>query len=279
MPSAAELLAHAMGILGESDGSSRLDAEVLLAHALSRPRSHLLAWPDHPVPAGQAERYRALVDRRARGEPVAYLTGMREFWSLSLEVTPETLIPRPDTERLVEVALTLVAEDEPAAVADLGTGTGNVAAAIASERPRCRVVATDASAGALTVAARNMARLGLGNVSLRRGDWCAALAGERFSLIVSNPPYVRSGDIHLGRGDLRFEPPSALRAGEDGLGAIRAIAADAAGHLLPGAALALEHGHDQGPAVRALLEGHGYRAIVTHRDLAGHERVSVGRRP
>ncbi|NIQ57308.1 MAG: HemK family protein methyltransferase, partial [Gemmatimonadetes bacterium] len=141
----------------------------MLAHALSRPRSHLLAWPDHPVPGDQAERYRSLVDRRARGEPVAYLTGMREFWSLILEVTPETLIPRPDTERLVEVALTLVAEDEPAAVADLGTGTGNVAAAIATERPRCRVVATDASAGALAVAARNVDRLGLRNVSLRRG--------------------------------------------------------------------------------------------------------------
>jgi release factor glutamine methyltransferase len=272
----ARLLASALAKLDGAGSATRLDAEVLLAHALDAPRTRLHAWPDEPVSAARAAHFRTLVARRADGEPVAHLTGRREFWSLSLEVTADTLIPRPETERLVEVALSLVAGDRAAAVAELGTGSGAVAAAIASERPSWRVVATDLCPRALAVAARNMARLGLDNVALRSGDWLDALAGERFALIVANPPYVACDDPHLGRGDVRFEPALALRAGRDGLDAIRRIAASARAHLLPGAALALEHGYDQGPAVHALLRQHGYRELRGYRDLAGNDRVAVG---
>jgi release factor glutamine methyltransferase len=278
MATSGELLTSALGVLGPKHPSARLDAEVLLAHTLDKPRTHLHAWPDHPVADDRTARYRELVARRAGGEPVAYLIGTREFWSLSLEVTPETLIPRPETELLVEVALSLIPAGERMPVADLGTGTGAVAAAVASERPACAVLATDVSPRALEVAARNMARLGLGNVRLRRGDWCEALAGERFALIVSNPPYVARADAHLDQGDVRFEPRMALCAGDDGLDAIRAIAATAAAHLLPGGALVVEHGHDQGPAVLELFAHGGYRDVRSHRDLAGNDRVVVGTR-
>jgi len=278
MPTSGELLTSALGVLGEENPSVRLDAEVLLAHALDKPRTHLRAWPEHPVADHQTTRYRELIARRAGGEPIAYLTGTREFWSLSLEVTPETLIPRPETELLVEVALSLIPARERIPVADLGTGTGAVAAAVATERPGCAVLATDVSPEALEVAARNMARLGLDNVRLRRGDWCEALAGERFALIASNPPYVAREDPHLDRGDVRFEPRMALSAGDDGLDAIRAITATAGDHLLPGGALAVEHGHDQGPAVRELFARSGYVDVRSHVDLAGNDRVVSGTR-
>jgi release factor glutamine methyltransferase len=275
-PTSGELLASALSALSKGSSSARLDAEVLLAHALNKPRTRLRGWPEDPVTAGQAARYRELIARRAGGEPVAYLTGRREFWSLSLEVTPETLIPRPETERIVEVALGLIPDGEPVTVADLGTGSGAVAAAIASERPACHVTATDACPQALAVAGRNLARLALDNVSLRRGDWCEALGGQRCALIVCNPPYVASGDEHLSLGDVRFEPPMALSAGEDGLDAIRAITASAIAHLLPGATLLIEHGHDQGAAVEALFHHHGYQDVRGYKDLGGNDRVVAG---
>ncbi|MDX1431865.1 MAG: peptide chain release factor N(5)-glutamine methyltransferase [Gammaproteobacteria bacterium] len=267
------LLARAMAVLAHVEGPSRLDAEVLLAHVLQRSRTHLHAWPEAPVASDKARAYRALVARRAGGEPIAHLTGAREFWSLTLEITRDTLIPRPETERLVEVALEHIAPDADFAVADLGTGSGAVAAAIASERRACRVVATDISSAALAVAARNLERLALGNVALRHGDWCTALGGDRFAVIVSNPPYVARDDVHLARGDVRFEPREALVAGAGGLDAIRRIAAQARAHLEPGGVLALEHGYDQGSAVRAILARHGYRDVESYRDYAGHERV------
>ncbi len=276
MHTSGELLASALTALGIEPSSAQLDAEVLLAHALDKPRTRLRGWPDDPVPASQAARYRELIARRADGEPVAYLTGLREFWSLSLEVTPETLIPRPETERLVEVALASLADGQSLLVADLGTGSGAVAAAIASERPACHVIATDVCPRALAVATRNMARLALGNVTLRHGSWCDALQGERYALIVTNPPYVASGDAHLTRGDIRFEPRLALSAGDDGLDAIREITESAAAHLLPGAALILEHGHDQGPAVRGLFRRHDYKKVRGYQDLAGNDRLVVG---
>ncbi len=271
-----ELLASALTALGGKAPSARLDAEVLLAHALDKPRTRLLGWPDDPVPASQAARYRELIARRSGGEPVAYLTGMREFWSLPLEVTRQTLIPRPETELLVEVALALIADGAPLTIADLGTGAGAVAAAIATERRDCRVIATDVCPRALAVARRNMAQLGLDNVTLRQGNWCDALAGERCAFIVANPPYVASGDAHLARGDVRFEPRLALTAGDDGLDAIRAITASAAAHLLPGAALILEHGHQQGPAVQGLFRRHDYKKVRGYQDLGGNDRVVVG---
>ncbi len=276
MHTSGELLASALAALGSEPSAARLDAEVLLAHTLDKPRTRLRGWPDDPVPANQAARYRELIARRADGEPVAYLTGMREFWSLSLEVTPETLIPRPETERLVEVALASLADGQSLVVADLGTGSGAVAAAIASEHPACHVIATDVCPRALAVATRNMARLALGNVRLRRGNWCDALRGERYALIVANPPYIASGDAHLTRGDVLFEPRLALSAGDDGLDAIRVVIESAVAHLLPGAVLVLEHGHQQAPAVRDLMRRHGYRNVRGYQDLGGNDRVASG---
>ncbi|ROR34800.1 peptide chain release factor N(5)-glutamine methyltransferase [Inmirania thermothiophila] len=258
---------------------ARLEAEVLLAHALGRPRSWLWAHPEAVPGEGARTRFEHLVARRAAGEPVAHLTGRREFWSLELEVGAATLIPRPETERLVELALALLPEASSARVADLGTGCGAVAVALAVERRGIEVVATDLSAAALAVAARNAARHAPGRIELRQGDWWQAVAGRRFHLAVANPPYIAADDPCLRRGDLPWEPQIALTPGGDGLGAIRAIAAGAAAHLHPGGWLLLEHGADQGPAVRAILAAAGLVEVTTARDLAGHERVSGGRVP
>ncbi|MBP6796530.1 MAG: peptide chain release factor N(5)-glutamine methyltransferase [Luteimonas sp.] len=253
------------------------DAELLLAHALGRPRSWLYAHADTVAPAAEAARFEGLVQRRARGEPVAYLCGHRGFWTLDLMVTPDTLIPRPETERLVELALERLPRTGSARVADLGTGSGAIALALARERPCARVAATDASAAALAVAGANARAAGLANVCFHAGDWFAALPGQRFDLVASNPPYIADGDPHLHEGDLRFEPSAALSSGQDGLDAIRTIVADAPAHLLPGGWLLLEHGWTQGAAVRALLESAGFIEIDTHRDLEARERVTAGR--
>ncbi|MDH5822157.1 peptide chain release factor N(5)-glutamine methyltransferase [Luteimonas sp. RD2P54] len=255
----------------------REDALHLLEHALARPRAWLYAHGDAPVADAAAAAFEALVARRAAGEPVAYLTGRRGFWTLDLAVTPDTLIPRPETELLVELALGRLAPDAPLAVADLGTGSGAIALAIARERPRARVVATDRSAAALAVAAANAAANAIANVEFRAGHWYAPLAGERYALIASNPPYIAAGDAHLQRGDLRFEPDSALVSGPVGLEAIRAIAAGALAHLGPGGWLLLEHGHGQGDAVREILRREGLADIATAADLERRERVTLGR--
>ncbi len=256
-----------------------VDADLLLAHALGRARTWLIAYRDDPVPPPDAERFRSLLARRAAGEPVAYLTGRRGFWRFDLAVTSDTLIPRPETELLVERALDRLPQGRDLAIADLGTGSGAIALALAHERPRARVLATDASAGALAVARANAQALGLANVRFAAGDWCAPLAGERFDLIASNPPYIAEGDPHLVEGDLRFEPASALSSGADGLDAIRRIAADAPRHLQPDGWLLFEHGWDQGEAVRTLLSSLGYAEIATERDLEDRDRVTLGRWP
>ena len=253
------------------------DAALLLAHALQRPRTWLYAHGDASVDADTAARFEALVARRIDGEPVAYLTGSRGFWRFDLRVTPDTLIPRPETELLVELALQRLPADRALAVADLGTGSGAIALALARERPRARVLATDASAAALEVARGNAAALGIGNVVFREGDWFAPLAGERFDLVASNPPYIALDDPHLDDGDLRFEPPAALASGADGLDAIRAIAQGAPMHLLPGGWLLVEHGWEQGRAVRMLFEAAGLREVATHADLEQRDRVTLGR--
>jgi len=255
------------------------DAALLLAHALGHPRAWLLAHGNDEIAAEDAERFEALVERRATGAPVAYLTGSRGFWTLDLAVTPATLVPRPETELLVELALARIPSDVESRVADLGTGSGAIALAIAKERPRARVVATDASSDALDVAGENAKRNGIANVEFRHGDWFAPLAGENFDLIASNPPYIALCDPHLGEGDLRFEPPSALSSGIDGLDAIRSIARDAPAHLRTGGWLLLEHGWEQGEAVRALLREAGFVEIGTERDLEGRDRVTLGRQP
>ncbi len=270
MTTVAGLLAEARAL--EFSGAAR-DAEILLSAALEKPRTYLMAWPEAAVTEGAANRYRAWLHRRAQGEPVAYLLGEREFWSLKLIVSPATLIPRPETELLVERALTLPLPAQ-ARVVDLGTGSGAIALALASERPHWRMSAVDRSTAALDIARANGERLGL-NVRWLQGDWCEPLADECFDLVVCNPPYVKPGDPHLVA--LAHEPVDALVAGDDGLADLRAVTAQAAEHLLPGGWLLLEHGFDQGMAVRKILESRGFTTVVSVRDLAGHERLTFGR--
>lgn len=269
------LLADAAARLG--GGDARGEAELLLAHVLGRTRAWLFAWPEHEAGAEQADAFERLVEARRAGAPVAYLLGRRGFWSFDLAVSPAVLIPRPETELLVELALERVPTGEDCALADLGTGSGAIALALAHERPHARVVATDASAAALAVAHANAQRLGIGNVRFVHGDWYAPLAASRFALVASNPPYIAADDPHLARGDLRHEPLSALASGHDGLDAIRTIIADTPAHLLPRGWLLIEHGWEQGTAVRQLFEHHGFDDVQSVRDVAGHERVTLGR--
>ncbi len=266
------LLRHGAELIG------RIDAELLLLHALGRDRAWLFAHAADPVDAHARARFLDLVERRAAGQPVAYLTGRRGFWTLDLAVGPATLIPRPETERLVELALERLPEEAPLRVADLGTGSGAIALAIASERPLTAVIATDVSGPALGVAVANARDAGLENIWFRRGNWFTALGAERFDLIASNPPYIAAADPHLAQGDLRFEPAGALASGADGLDAIREIVAGAPRHLVPGGWLLLEHGWDQGEAVRALLQAAGFDEVCTEQDLEARDRVSLGRR-
>ena len=258
--------------------SARLDAEWLLAAALGKSTSYLRTWPEREVPGDLAERFAADLARRRRGEPVAYILGRQGFWSLELEVAPDTLIPRPDTELLVETALQLLPAT-PARVLDLGTGTGAIALALAAERPQWQVSGVDRIKAAVRLAERNRLRLGLHNAAFTLSDWFAGLNGERFQMIVSNPPYIPASDPHLLQGDVRFEPQSALIAGADGLDDIRTIIAQAAAHLQSGGWLLLEHGYDQAEAVRMLLLSHGFEDVQSRLDLGGHERISLGRLP
>lgn len=254
------------------------DAEILLAHALGKSRSWLFAHASDAIGVADAVRFEILLQRRSNGEPVAYLTGNRGFWTLELAVSDATLIPRPETELLVEQALERLPTGQPLQLADLGTGSGAIALALAKERPQAQVLATDASEAALAVAAGNARRNGIGNVGFRHGSWLDPLLGQRFDLIASNPPYIADDDPHLQQGDLRFEPAMALSSGIDGLDAIRMIAIAAPAYLLPGGWLLLEHGFEQGPAVRTLLKDAGFFGVKTVRDLEGRDRVTLGRR-
>ncbi len=257
----------------------RLEAETLLAHALGKPRAWLYAHGDDSLDEGVARQFSALVDARRQGQPVAYLVGRREFWSLELAVNADTLIPRPETELLVELVLQRLPMGRPARVLDLGTGSGAIALAIASERSNVQVTAVDAYARTLAMAEKNAAKLQLANVRCLRSDWYSALAGERYDLIASNPPYIADADPHLQQGDLRFEPPMALSSGSDGLDAIRLIVGEAPAHLNAGGWLLIEHGLEQGAAVRGLFEASGFAAIETQCDLEGRERVTLGQYP
>lgn len=257
--------------------SARLDAELLLAHILGQPRSHLHAWPERTLTEEQAQAFAALIARRAAGEPVAHILGRREFWSLDLEVTPDTLIPRPETELLVELALARIPADAAWDIVDLGTGSGAIALAVARERPHCRILASDVSADALAVAERNARSLGLGNVRFVHGAWYLPIGETRFDMILSNPPYIRADDPHLCAGDVRFDPHSALVAGHDGLDDLRRIVAGAPDHLRPGGWLLVEHGYDQGDAVAGLFALAGFSAVETVRDLGDQPRVTLGR--
>ncbi|WP_109124082.1 peptide chain release factor N(5)-glutamine methyltransferase [Dyella sp. C11] len=269
MAEVRETIAQAARELGD-----RLEAELLLVHVLDKPRSWLIAHADDELASADLDAYGALVQRRRDGEPVAYITGRRGFWTLELEVTPATLIPRPETELLVELALARMTSKSR--VVDLGTGSGAIALALARECPTAGIVATDASAEALAVAERNAVKHGIRNVQFFHGDWLAPLAGETFDVVVSNPPYIESDDVHLGQGDLRFEPASALASGVDGLDDIRRIVAQAREHLVPGGWLLMEHGWNQGDAVRGVLEAAGYEQVFTEQDLEERDRVSGG---
>lgn len=252
------------------------EPEILMAHVLGSTRSWLYAHGDSELPRDVVERFAALVADRRDGIPVAYLTGRRGFRDLDLAVTPATLIPRPETELLVELALARLPAGVARRIADLGTGSGAIALALARARPEASVIATDESRAALDVARANARRLGLGNIAFAAGHWWEAVADTRFALVASNPPYIAEGDPHLVQGDLRHEPRDALVSGVDGLDAIREIAAGAVRHLEPGGWLLVEHGWAQGAAVRALFVDAGLGDVATARDLEGRERVTRG---
>jgi len=258
-----------------------VDAHALLGHVLGQGRAWLAAHGEDAVDRTQAEAFFALAKRRRDGEPVAYLTGVREFWGLPLLVSPAVLIPRPETETLVELVLARLPSDRPVRVLDLGTGSGAIALAIAHERPRAQVLATDRSTEALDLAGENARRLRLPNVAFACADWYAGLPPDAddtpFDLVASNPPYVAAGDPHLAEGDLRFEPQAALTPGGDGLGALRTIIAGAGERLVSGGTLAVEHGYEQSEAVRALFAAAEFTDIVVARDLAGIARVVAAR--
>ena len=262
--------------LGLGTAEARLEAQVLLGQALGRSRAWLIAHGGDPLDPEQTAAFADLFERRWSGEPIAYILGEREFYSLDFKVTPAVLIPRPETELLVELALARIPADGPCRVLDLGTGSGAVAVTLALHRPRADVTAVDRSAAALAVAKENAQRLKAGNLRLIQSDWYSACAGETFELIVSNPPYIPVADPHLAQGDLRFEPAAALASGADGLDDIRTIVQGAAAHLKPGGWLLFEHGYDQAAACRELLVQAGFGQVASAADIAGIERVSYG---
>ncbi|MBB1201189.1 peptide chain release factor N(5)-glutamine methyltransferase [Enterobacteriaceae bacterium 89] len=269
-------LSQAIGRLAQSE-SPRRDAEILLECVTGKTRTYILAFDETELTAEQSEALESLLARRVNGEPVAHLTGMREFWSLPLFVSPATLIPRPDTECLVEQALARL-PGEPCDILDLGTGTGAIALALATERPDCSVTAVDFVADAVALAQRNAASLAIENVTILQSNWFAALEGKTFDMIVSNPPYIDEQDPHLAEGDVRFEPKTALVAADEGLADLEHIIREGRRFLLPGGWMLLEHGWKQGAAVRELFIDANYEQVETCRDYGGNERLTLGRR-
>lgn len=246
-------------------------------HAINVTREYLYTYPEYALTPEQQQHFNQLMTRRTAGEPIAYILGHKSFWTLDLQVTPDTLIPRPETELLVELALQKLPQNAALAVADLGTGSGAIALALASERPQWQLLATDKSSAALVIAKQNAKRLGICNVLFYAGDWCAALPKQqRFAAILSNPPYIRRDDSHLQQTGLQFEPRTALVAAAKGLRDIQTIIAQARHGLVKNGLLLLEHGHDQAVAVRELLIAAGYHAVASHCDYAGIERVTGG---
>lgn len=271
MPTVAALL--------RGNALPRLEYSLLLAHLLQVTRESVLAHPETVLSAKGAEAFAELVGRRLRGEPIAYLVGMREFYGMRLRVTPEVLIPRPETELLVDAALRRLAESATARVLDLGTGSGAIAIAIAAQRPRARVEAVDVQPGAVELATANARMHAVANAQFHQSDWYSGCREAHYEVIVSNPPYIAASDPHLAQGDLRFEPRIALTPGSDGLEAIRKIVLGAPAVLAPGGWLLFEHGYDQAERCRELMSRAGFAEIATLRDLAGIERVCEGRKP
>ena len=269
----------ALTLASRGHSLAAVDARLLLQHVTGATIAQIVSYPGRQLGPVDRMRFESLVARRASGEPIAYLLGEREFYSRAFAVTPGVLIPRPETEGLVDAALARLPADGTPAVVDLGTGSGCVGITLALERPDTQVLAIDASADAITVARRNAATLECTNIDFVIGDWLKGIDGHRLSMVVANPPYIAAADFHLGQGDLRFEPRSALTPGDDGLAAIRQIVLQAPGALAAGGWLILEHGHDQGPGVRKLLADRGLVDVFTDRDLAGHDRITGGRMP
>lgn len=263
----------------DNSSSARLDAEVLLSHILKVDRSYLYSHPEKTISDNEKDQFLTLIEKRIQGMPVAHLTGNKEFWSLQLQVTSDTLIPRPETEILVEKILEQIPANVSWEIADLGTGSGAIALAIAKEKPSCSVIATDISEGALDVAKHNAQQLNIHNTQFIAGNWFGPLKGKLFHVIVSNPPYIAEGDPHLKQGDVKFEPRSALIAGNDGLEYIRLITREAHQYLQPKGMLVFEHGYEQGQAVRALFSEHNYINVRTLCDLAGLDRITLGKLP
>lgn len=274
----ADQLQWAVEQLSPTSDTAKLDAEVLLAHVLQKSRTFLIAFPERPLTDSQQSQFRELVEQRKQGQPVAYLLGEKEFWSLTLNVTPATLIPRPDTELIVEWVLAHYPDRNDFLALDLGTGSGALALALASERRSWRWLATDISEQALAVARQNAKTNRIDNVDFQQSHWFEQLLPKSFDLIVSNPPYIAAQDPHLTQSDIRFEPPQALVSGQDGLDAIRVILRDAPNYLKPNAPLIVEHGYDQGPSIQALFQHAGFEQIETLNDLAVMPRATLGYR-
>jgi len=272
-------LTDAVDRLRAASPTARLDAEVLLAHELGRNRSYLHAWPDRTLTRDETLRIRTAVDKRASGMPVAYLTGKKEFWSREFTVAPAVLVPRPETEELVELALSFIPAGAACCIADPGTGSGAIAVTLAAERPDSRIVASDLCPRALAVATANADRHNATNVSFFLSNWFDSIPAMTFDLIVSNPPYIAENDPHLDQGDVRAEPRIALAAGDDGLAALNTIARQAKRRLKPGGRLLLEHGYAQSGALHDQLSAAGYENIVAHRDLQGHLRITSAQIP
>ncbi|MGR9116818.1 MAG: peptide chain release factor N(5)-glutamine methyltransferase [Gammaproteobacteria bacterium] len=277
MPCIESTLHEATRTLLRASGSPRLDAEILLSLVLAKDRSHLRAWPEKQLTPEQLRRFNALLEKRLSGLPIAYLTGHREFWSREFEVSPDVLIPRPDTELLIELALKLIPDNVVYNLIDLGTGSGIIAVTLAVERPLTKITATDNSPKALAIARRNAGKHHALNIDFIESCWFDGLpANSQFELVISNPPYIAAEDPHLTEGDVRFEPQSALIAERQGLGDIETIADTARKHLPPLGHLLIEHGYDQQHQVHRILENLNYRKIETHHDLSGQPRVTYG---
>ncbi|MDT4288809.1 peptide chain release factor N(5)-glutamine methyltransferase [Methylomonas sp. MO1] len=270
------LLIAANEQLSTTSETAMLDVEVLLCHCLNKNRSFIRAWPEHQPSAEQLAQFQLLVEQRSQGTPVAYLTGQREFWSRNFKVSPDVLIPRPDTELLVELSLSLLPTDRPCKIIDLGTGSGIIAVTLAAERPLAQVVASDLSSAALEVARYNAQQLNTGNVCFVQSSWFDNIEETGFDLVLSNPPYIADNDPHLKIGDVRFEPDSALISAENGLQDIRQLAEQARAHLKDYGQLLVEHGYNQQTEVQAIFNELGYRQVNTHADLSGNPRVTSG---
>lgn len=276
MHSIKSVLTEAAESLTSVSDSALLDAEVLLCLALNQPRSHLRAWPDKPLQPEHLAAFRTLLTQRQQGAPIAYITGNREFWSRDFHVTPDVLIPRPDTELLIELSLKLIPADKPFKIIDLGTGSGIIAITLAAERPLAQLTATDFSAAALRIAQLNADKHRISNIEFCQSDWFSGAPEAKFKLIVSNPPYIAEDDSHLQQGDVRFEPRTALSAPEHGLADIRIIADAARNYLEPCGHLLIEHGYNQQQQVQALFKDLHYDRVQTYKDLSGQPRVTYG---